>query len=179
MSRDFSDSDRCKRFIRFCSESGPYTVACGDPAKPDAESINRLTSEGKVDEVLREVLSAHDSGCVDRRSGLLFTLALCFRSTNLKCKQAAQKAVQGVCTSAQDLFMFVDANQRLSNPTTGWGRSLKKIVASWYNSQDPKQLAETVTKYRSRAGWSHKDVLRLSHTKSTNDGEDTNRFQLW
>ena len=44
-----------------------------------------------------------------------------------------------------------------------WGRALRKAVADWYNEKGGMALALAVTKYKQRNGWSHKDLLRLSH----------------
>ena len=45
----------------------------------------------------------------------------------------------------------------------GWGRGLRSAVANWYNDKNPDQLAYQLVKYQQRQGWSHRDVLRLSH----------------
>ncbi|GMT20734.1 hypothetical protein PFISCL1PPCAC_12031, partial [Pristionchus fissidentatus] len=47
--------------------------------------------------------------------------------------------------------------------STGWGRVMRKCIQNWYLSKTPEELAVAVTKYRSRNGWSHRDLLRLSH----------------
>jgi hypothetical protein len=53
---------------------------------------------------------------------------------------------------------------------TGWGRAHKRAVSKWYTSfeKDPEKLARLVTKFKNRESWSHKDVVRLAHT-STSD----------
>ncbi|GMS89881.1 hypothetical protein PENTCL1PPCAC_12055, partial [Pristionchus entomophagus] len=53
--------------------------------------------------------------------------------------------------------------------STGWGRVMRKCIQNWYLSKTPEELAIAVTKYRSRNGWSHKDLLRLSHPIPRND----------
>jgi 60 kDa SS-A/Ro ribonucleoprotein len=40
---------------------------------------------------------------------------------------------------------------------------LRTAVANWYGSQNAKNLAYGAIKYQSRDGWSHRDLLRLSH----------------
>jgi len=45
----------------------------------------------------------------------------------------------------------------------GWGRGLRRAVGDWYLAREPDQLAYQVLKYRQREGWSHRDVLRVSH----------------
>ena len=45
----------------------------------------------------------------------------------------------------------------------GWGRGLRQAVGRWYNAQDAGKLAYQAIKYGQRDGWSHRDLLRLSH----------------
>ena len=52
-----------------------------------------------------------------------------------------------------------------------WGRALRKAVADWYNEKGGMALALAVTKYKQRNGWSHKDLLRLSHLKPSSEGK--------
>jgi len=42
---------------------------------------------------------------------------------------------------------------------------MRDAVAKWYNGKKPRGLATAITKYQQRDGWSHRDVLRLSHAK--------------
>ncbi len=48
----------------------------------------------------------------------------------------------------------------------GWGRGLRRAIGSWYQTHDLRELAYQVTKYRQRYGWSHRDLLRLTHPKA-------------
>jgi 60 kDa SS-A/Ro ribonucleoprotein len=47
-----------------------------------------------------------------------------------------------------------------------WGRAQRRAVSKWYLEQNPSKLAMAVTKYQNREGYSHRDVLRLSHPKT-------------
>ncbi|MEO8127957.1 MAG: TROVE domain-containing protein [Bryobacteraceae bacterium] len=47
----------------------------------------------------------------------------------------------------------------------GWGRGLRSAVADWYTSKPIQELATQILKHRHRKGWSHRDLLRLSHPK--------------
>jgi len=48
----------------------------------------------------------------------------------------------------------------------GWGRATTRAVAGWYQREDVSQLAYQAVKYRQREGWTHADLLRLSHPKA-------------
>ncbi|KAJ3417025.1 60 kDa SS-A/Ro ribonucleoprotein [Chytridiales sp. JEL 0842] len=63
-------------------------------------------------------------------------------------------------------------SRRASPPNNGrgFGRAMRRALANWYNAQPPTKLAFTVTKYKSRHGWTHSDILRLAHVKPATVG---------
>lgn len=74
----------------------------------------------------------------------------------------ALSKLNAVCRTATQLFLFIDNVQRFR----GWGRSLRRAIANWYTSKSPAELLYQLTKYKQRGGWTHRDVLRLSHPRS-------------
>ena len=60
----------------------------------------------------------------------------------------------------------------------GWGRSIKRAVGRWYTDQELDRLTRQVLKYRQRDGWSHRDVLRLTHPKCAS-GQRLNDLMRW
>ena len=67
----------------------------------------------------------------------------------------------------------------------GWGRGLRRAVAGWYEQAEPDRLALQMVKYRLRAGYTHRDLLRLAHprtsihTVESQDEEDSIRSDLY
>jgi 60 kDa SS-A/Ro ribonucleoprotein len=55
----------------------------------------------------------------------------------------------------------------------GWGRGLRNAVGSWYNSKPARDVAYQALKYQQRDGWSHRDLLRLSHPQPESDSHRT------
>jgi hypothetical protein len=59
---------------------------------------------------------------------------------------------------------------------TGWGRAHRRAINKWYesfsypnrNNKNPEKLAYLVTKYKRRYGFSHRDIIRLAHTRTRN-----------
>ena len=70
-------------------------------------------------------------------------------------ERLALAAMPRVCRTGTHLFQFVAACKELR----GWGRGLREAVAGWYNDKPLDKLAYQVTKYRNRAGYTHRDVL--------------------
>lgn len=54
----------------------------------------------------------------------------------------------------------------------GWGGGFRRAVSGWYLAKSNDQLAYAVMKYKNRAGWSHRDVLRKAHPQATNQSQN-------
>ena len=54
---------------------------------------------------------------------------------------------------------------------TGWGQGMRRAVSEWYLTRDAMDLADCVTRYRGRHGWSHRDILKLAHIKPNDIGK--------
>ncbi|XP_014791184.1 RNA-binding protein RO60 [Octopus bimaculoides] len=170
MSIEADDLWKLNRFLSIGTEGPLYEFGEQILKRESAPTISKLIEDGKGKEVVKEVLAYTKEGKSIRKTPLLFCLALCTRSSDKIAKRDAYKALAEVCTLPTDLFTFIAFSQTLNNPSKGWGKLQRKTISSWYNSKDPKQLAENATRYKSKAGWTHKDVLRLTHTKASNDG---------
>ena len=89
----------------------------------------------------------------------IFATALLAGQKGSPVAVGALELVNDVCRTGTHLFSFVDQVTQFR----GWGRGLRRAVASWYTSKPIDSLAYQVTKYKQRGGWSHRDLLRLSH----------------
>lgn len=169
------DQHRVERFLIIGTEGGTYYATESHLVQlmQNASSVTNLIEAGQGELVVKKVIEVCRKGQVAKRNCALFALALCCCSKDKTCKKAAYEAVCNVCEIPTDLFQFVQYMESLSKSqrsSTGWGRGLRKAVSVWYNqlAGNPHRLAMLVTKYRQRDGWSHRDLLRLSHTKPSN-----------
>lgn len=170
------DITRLRRFLSIGSEGGSFFIEPKQLGRENAQSILSLIADGKGPDVVNEIVKFSDESRTVRMDAVIFALALCARSQDLKTKQEAYKVLAGVCRIPTHLFKFIDNAQSLSagpnmKTPTGWGRAQRKAIKDWYNKKDPKDLAVAVTKYKRRGGWSHVDVIRLAHIKGKNEGE--------
>lgn len=140
-----------------------------------AGALLSLLQEGRGGEVVEEIKRFSQDGRVVRLNPSLFALALCSQHSELKTRQAAFKALKEVCRVPEHLFSFIQYKKALKEDMKCgiWGRALRKAVSDWYNEHDATSLAVAVTKCKQREGWSHQDLLRLSHTKPAHEGEFT------
>jgi 60 kDa SS-A/Ro ribonucleoprotein len=80
----------------------------------------------------------------------------------VKVREAALAALPKVARIGTHLFQFA----AFIDSMRGWGRALKRGVGQWYLDKPADKLAYQLVKYQQRNGWSHSDLLRLSHPKA-------------
>lgn len=168
-----TDMHRLHRFLCFGSEGGTYYIKEQKLGLENAEALIRLIEDGRGCEVIQEIKSFSQEGRTAKQEPLLFALAICSQCADINTKQAAFKAVPEVCRIPTHLFTFIQFKKDLkeSMKCGMWGRALRKAVADWYNEKGGMAVALAVTKYKQRNGWSHKDLLRLSHLKPSSEGK--------
>ena len=166
---EVDDMARLRRFLCLGSEGGTYYIGEKELGRQNAEAILRLIASGKGTEVVKEVVEFSVEGRAAKQNPIIFVLALCAREKDPDTKKAAYDALQKICRIPTHLFAFVDFCEGLS-VGTGWGRAHRRAICEWYNSKKPKSLALAVTKYKNRGGWTHLDLLRLTHIKPANPG---------
>ena len=165
-----NDMKRLRRFLCLGSEGGSYYIGEKQLGKENAQAILRLIAGGKGEKVVQEIVQFSLEGRAAKQNPIIFALALCARNdSDLKTKKAAYDALIKVCRTPTHLFSFVEFCENLS-VGTGWGRAHRRAVALWYNSKKPMELAMAITKYKSRNGWNHLDLLRLAHVVPANVG---------
>ncbi len=166
---EVDDMQRLHRFLCLGSEGGAYYVGEKELGLENAQAILRLIAAGKGVDVVKKVVDFSVEGRAAKQNPILFALALCAREKDPNTKAAAYKALNRVCRIPTHLFSFIEFCEGLSIGT-GWGRAHRRAIQHWYNAKEPMALANAVTKYRQRAGWSHLDVFRLAHVKPDNPG---------
>lgn len=168
--------DDLKRFVRFLclgTEGGTYYVTEQKLTLENCECVARISESNKWQSALEELVKCSTDGRAAKQNPTLFALAFfCRQTKNKELKTAAYKVVSDVCRIPTHLFQFLEYCQKLSGNGKGWGRAHRNAITKWYLGfeEDPLRLAMHVTKYRTRCGWSHVDVLRLCHPKPKSAG---------
>jgi 60 kDa SS-A/Ro ribonucleoprotein len=157
---------RLQRFLILGTEGGTYYATEG---KLTRENANCVLDCAKADPVrtVNRIVDISVSGRAPKNDPAIFALAILACNGKLDgnvqiASGLALAALPRVCRTGTHLFQFVDT----VNEFRGWGRGLRRAIANWYTVRSPDALAMQVTKYAQRGGWSHRDLLRLSHPKS-------------
>jgi 60 kDa SS-A/Ro ribonucleoprotein len=154
---------RLRRFLTLGSEAGTYYVRERPLTVENAVStIECLKTDGL--RLVRTVVEISTAGRAPRNAPALFTLALA-SSRNFADAEtigAALEALPEVARTGSDLCSFAAFVENLR----GWGRSLRSAVADWYLRKPAAELACQMLTHQYSNGWSHRDLLRLSHPKA-------------
>ena len=159
-SFQIDDFTRLDRFLILGSEGGTYYVGEGKLTRENAGVVLRCIKADGI-RVVNRIVEVSDKGLAPKNDPAIFALALCAKNGDDDTRALAYKSVAKVCRIGTHLFQFAEAINELG----GWGRGARKAVASWYTEKNPNDLAYQLVKYRQRNGWSHRDLLRLSHPK--------------
>lgn len=156
-----SELDRLRRFLTLGVEGGTFYVGEKALTKDNGKALSSFLAKDGLSFV-KEVTRFSIEGRAAKQDPTLFALALAAKEGNKATKAAALAAVKDVCRTPTMLFGFIGYYTKLGG-SKGWGRAMRRTIASWYNSKSTRDLVYHVTKYQQRDGWSNKDLLRLAH----------------
>jgi 60 kDa SS-A/Ro ribonucleoprotein len=153
---------RVHRFLTLGTDGGTYYTSAKDLTKENAGVVMRAAQTDSMG-LVRQIVEVSEAGRAPRQNPALFALAIAASLSDDDGRAAALAALPRVARTGTHLFLFA----RYVEQFRGWGRGLRKAVGSWYADKPADQLAYQACKYRQREGWTHRDLLRLSHP--TND----------
>ena len=165
-----TDMTRARRFLILGAEGGTYYTSEQALAVENAAAIGRLlATEGEGPKLVVEIIDISTKGRAAKQGPTLFAFAMCARLGDVDTRRAVYENLTKVCRIPTHLFMFVGMAEKMGDGT-GWGRLQKRAISAFYNEKKPMVLANAVTKYKNREGWTHLDVLRLAHVKPGSAG---------
>jgi 60 kDa SS-A/Ro ribonucleoprotein len=162
------DWTRLRRFLILGSEGGSYYASERTLSAENASGVLRCI-EADGARVVREVVQISASGRAPKNDPALFVLALATAGGDEATRKAAFDALPQVARTGTHLMHFaayVEASR-------GWGRGLRRAVGNWYNGKRARDVAFQALKYQARDGWSHRDLLRLSHPQPVSESHRT------
>jgi 60 kDa SS-A/Ro ribonucleoprotein len=158
-----SDWDRLDRFLILGSEGGTFYVSERDLTKDNANATIRLIKQDGL-RVVNRVVEISQEARAHKNDAALFVLAACAKLGNEQTRKLAYGVLPQVARIGTHLFQFATFVEAFG----GWGRATKRAFQKWYNDKGADKLAYQLLKYRSRDGWSHRDILRLAHPVTDN-----------
>jgi 60 kDa SS-A/Ro ribonucleoprotein len=159
---------RLDRFLILGSEKGSYYAS---EKKLTTDNVKGIASCVKDDglRLVKRIVEISDAGRAPKNDPALLALAYAAAKGDDATRSAALDALPQVARIGTHLFHFVD----FVTEFRGWGRGLRRVVSGWYLKKDIEKLADQLTKYQQRDGWSHDDLLSLSHANRSKEGRKT------
>jgi 60 kDa SS-A/Ro ribonucleoprotein len=167
-----ADDTRVHRFLTIGVDGGTYYTSERDLTKANAEVILKAARE-RGTWLVEQIVTVSTAGRAPRQNPAIFALAAASALSDDEGRKAALDALPAVCRTGTHLFLFA----RYIEQFRGWGRGLRRAVASWYTEKDVDDVAYQAVKYRQREGWSHRDLLRLAHPVT--EQEDRRALFSW
>lgn len=162
------------RFLILGAEGGTYYASERELTIDNAKNVvAAIKADGP--RVVARIVEISQSKRAPKNDPALFALALACTYGNTVTKSLAYAAIPKVARIGTHLFHFV----AMVNGLRGWGRGITSAVAQWYAARSPLQLAQQLTKYPSRDGWSHMDVLRVCHAGARLRGLSSDQHKLF
>ncbi|HRD62966.1 MAG TPA: TROVE domain-containing protein, partial [Nocardioides sp.] len=153
------DAARLRRFLVLGVDGGTYYAAPRALAAESAEVVARL-AESDPQTLVDTIVDVSTRGIAPKQNPALFALA--YAASIPASSALALEALPKVARTGTHLFLFAEYVEQFR----GWGRGLRRAVASWYTDQDADSVGYQAVKYRQREGWSHRDLLRLAHPRT-------------
>lgn len=153
---------RLRRFLILGSEGGSYYASARRLTTDNIDGLLTCLAEDPR-RYLREVVEVSESGRAPKNDPAIFALALALARGDDNTRRIAGEMLPRVCRTGTHLLQFA----QFSSGLRGWGRGLRRAVAGWYERADLDRLALQMVKYRSRVGYTHRDLLRLSHPRTS------------
>jgi 60 kDa SS-A/Ro ribonucleoprotein len=146
------------------AEGGSYYASEQDLAVENARAVQRcITQDGG--RTVQRIVEISEVGRAPKNDPAIFALAMAASMGSAATRATALAALPRVCRVGTHLFQFAENIQAFR----GWGRALRRAVGAWYAAMEPRELAYQLSKYQQRNGWSHRDLLRLTHPKVEKD----------
>lgn len=163
---------RLESFLILGSEGGSYYAGERKLTRQNAKAaLECIAESGK--RAVDTVVNISDAGRAPKNDVALFVLALAASYGDEETQRYAFEQLPKVARFSTHLFNFISCLKDLR----GFSKKVTRGLRNWYESKSPEQLAYQLTKYQQRDGWSHRDVFRLCHVKTTD--AERNALYRW
>lgn len=157
-----SPEKQFERFLFLGSNSTYYATSWEMTA--EAIAAAKYAFDNSPEFTMRLIERVYEEGSSPKLDPLLFAVGYALSHDNLGIRQWAKAFTSNQLRIPTHLFGVVFYATKFR----GWGATLKKAVRGWYESKTPESLLFHGMKYWSRYGYTHQDLLRLSHPKPHN-----------
>lgn len=157
-SFEVTPESRLERFLILGTDGGTYYVSESKLTEENASFLKNLIA--KDEKFVRDTMvDVAVNNRAYKVSPTIFTAAMLH--TYGVDKAALKAELPKILRTSTHLFEYAQYVKNIG----GWGRSKRGAVKDWYESKTDDSLGLQIVKYRQRNGWTHRDLLRLSHAQ--------------
>lgn len=157
-----------RRFLTMGTAGGTYYVGERELTRENAGVVIAFTgAEADHHRMVDAIVEISVAGRAPKPNPALFALAVACQLGDTPGKQYARQQITKVVRTGTHLFIFVGYLKQFG----GWSRGLRREVGKWYTEKSTDDLSLQLIKYRQREGYTHRDVLRLTHPKIEGSGK--------
>lgn len=158
---EVTDKTRVERFLILGTEGGTFYTGEKEYTKENAKFLIDLIQKDVESEnmVATVTMDVSKNNRAKKNSPAIFATAALFQFG--ENKEQAREVFKTVVRTSTHLFEFTNYLKNLG----GMGRSKRAALAAWYEDKSADSLAYQMVKYRQRDGYTHRDLLRISHAK--------------
>jgi 60 kDa SS-A/Ro ribonucleoprotein len=147
-----------ERFLIIGTEGGTFYANESKLTIENAKNVIACINEDGS-RTVKTICEISIGGEASNNDAAIFALAMCCSAEEKITRIYAFSKLRDVCRISTHLFHFVEYIKSMR----GYGRLVRENVSSWYTEKSDKDLAYQMLKYKNRDGWTHRDILRLSH----------------
>lgn len=160
-SFEINDLQKVERFLKLGTEGGTYYIGEKELTQKNAEAVVRcLKTNARA--VIDLAYDVSFNNKTVKNDYPLFVLAMAtapdFVASAADRKYAWEK-LNEIARTGTHLLQFVNYMESFR----GWGKAAKQHIGNWFNSKPVDKLEYQFLKYRDRAGWHMRDILRMAH----------------
>ncbi|MCK9598268.1 MAG: TROVE domain-containing protein [Sphaerochaeta sp.] len=158
-----------QRFLILGSDKPTYYASAQKMTADNADVVIECVREAGI-RTVNEIVDVSVKGRAPKNDPALFALALAIKHGDVATKAYAYRAIPQVARTGTHILQLAEMLDKLK----GWSAGMRNAFSKWYTEKSVPDVLYQVVKYRQRGGWSHRDILRLSHPKV--DGSLDNLF---
>lgn len=175
---------RLNRFLVIGSDHGSYYASGQKLTVENVDVVKQALAED-WQRALAMIVRVSEGGLAPKQDPQVLALAIAAKDSRLEVRQEAlMVALPKVCRYGTTLFHFVAYLKALNGGKWRVGRLFRRAIKNWYETKAVRPgvmtglpLAWEVEKYKSRDGFSHRDLLIMAHPKF--DDLATNAVARW
>lgn len=150
-----------RRFVILGSNVPTYYVSDKELTMRATQEMIEVAKTRPV-EGLKVITDVSIAGRAPKNDPALYALAVLLQNVDHTFRPFILNAIPVVARTGSSWLQLASYMHELG----GWSSAKRRAFIKMFDTLDPENLAYQMLKYRSRNGWSQRDLLRLTHPKT-------------